>query len=197
MQVPADDTLVIQLILQGQQAAFATLVDKYQSYVFTLVMRYVNDRELAEELAQDVFVKAYRYLADFKGNSKFSTWLYTIVNSTCISHLRKKKDETISLEEERMISISDNSAAESPATRLEQKTQQQVIENAMKYLPETDEQLLSLFYQGEQSVDEIGIIMGLTAANVKVRLFRARQKLKEVLERRYSREIIGLVNKNV
>jgi RNA polymerase sigma-70 factor (ECF subfamily) len=196
MQEQQDDILIIQMILQGQQSAFATLVDKYQSYVFTLAMRYVNDRELAEELAQDIFVKAYRYLADFKGNSKFSTWLYTIVNTTCLSHLRKKKEDTILLEEERMISVSDNSFGEKPTDRLEQKTQQQLLEKAMKLLPETDAQLITLFYQGEQSIGEVGRIMGLTTSNVKVKLFRARQKLKEILETRYSRELIGMKSNN-
>src|ERR1700742_1713900 len=127
MQVPVDDMLVIQKILQGHPSAYSSLVDKYQSYVFTLAMRYVNDRELAEELAQDVFVKAYRYLADFKGNSKFSTWLYTIVHTTCLSQMRKKKDETVLLEEEKMVSISDNAYEQKPADRLEQKTQKQLL----------------------------------------------------------------------
>ena len=182
MHEQLDDIAVIQLILQGQQSAYATLVMRYEKYVFTIAMRFVNNRELAEELAQDVFVKAYRYLADFKGNSKFSTWLYTIVNSTCLSHLRKKKDETILLEEEKMIAVSDNSFGESPSDRMEQRNQKQMIENAMKYLPEQDAQILTLFYQAEQSVDEIGVIAGLTTSNVKVRLFRARQKLREILE---------------
>ena len=186
-----DETLVIQKILQGQQSAYAMLVDKYQSYVFTLAMRYVNDRELAEELAQDVFVKAYRYLADFKGNSKFSTWLYTIVHTTCLSYMRKKKDETVLLNEEKMISISDNNFAQKPIELLEQKAQKLMLENAMKHLPAADAQLLTLFYLGEQSVDEIGVILGLTATNVKVRLFRARQKLKEILEAKYFRELIS------
>ena len=190
MFTESDDTEVIQLVLRGQQAAYATLVNRYQQYVFTLAMRYVKDRELAEELAQDVFVKAYRCLADFKGNSKFSTWLYTIVNTTCLSHLRKKKDGTILLEEEKMVSISDNSNAEKPSERLEQKTQKQMLNNALKHLPESEAQALSLFYQGEQSIDEIGVIMGLTTSNVKVKLFRARQKLKEVLESKYSRELV-------
>ena len=184
-----DDTAVIQMVLQGQQAAYATLVTRYQQYVFTLTMRYVNNREQAEELAQDVFVKAYRCLADFKGNSKFSTWLYTIVNTTCLSHLRKRKDGTILLEEEKMITISDNSSAEKPSDRMEQRTQKQMLNNALKHLPESDAQMLTLFYQGEQSVEEIGMILGLSVSNVKVKLFRARQKLKDVLENRFSREL--------
>ena len=190
MHHETDDIAVIQTILQGQQTAYAALVDKYQPYVFTLVMRFVNNREVAEELSQDVFVKAYRYLADFKGNSKFSTWLYTIVNTTCLSHLRKKKDGTVLLEEEKMVAISDNSFGDRPSDRLEQRTQKQMLESAMKHLPEADAQLITLFYQGEQSIDEIGVIMGLTSTNVKVKLFRARQKLKEILESRYSRELV-------
>ena len=185
-----DDIAVIQLVLQGQQAAYATLVGRYQQYVFTIAMRYVNNRELAEELSQDAFVKAYKYLADFKGNSKFSTWLYTIVNTTCLTHLRKKKDETILLEEEKMVSLSDNAYEQKPTDKLEQKTQKQLLERAMKHLPDAETQILTLFYQAEQSIDEVGMIMGLTTSNVKVKLFRARQKLKEVLVTKYSRELV-------
>jgi RNA polymerase sigma-70 factor (ECF subfamily) len=191
MQVPVDDTLVIQKILRGQQSAYATLVDRYQSYVFTLVMRYVNDRELAEELAQDVFVKAYRCLADFKGNSKFSTWLYTIVHTTCLSHMRKKKGNTVLLNEETMISIFDNNFVQKPIEHLDQKYKKQLLEQAMKQLPPLDAQLLTLFYQGEQTIEEVGLILGLTVGNVKVRLFRARRKLKEVLETKYPRALIS------
>jgi len=191
MPEQSDDLLAIQMTLQGQQPAYATLVNKYQSYVFTLALRYVNDREVAEELAQDVFVKAYRHLADFKGNSKFSTWLYTIVHTTCLSHIRKKKDDAILLEEEKMITISDNRFSQNPSERMEQKTQKQMLKNALNHLSAADAQLLTLFYLAEQSVDEIGIILGLTATNVKVRLFRATQKLREILKSRYGRELIG------
>ena len=146
-------------------------------------MRYVNNRELAEELAQDVFVKAYRYLADFKGNSKFSTWLYTIVNTTCLSHLRKKRDGTVLMEEDKMVLLTDQQAhmSDRQPDRLEQKADKEMLAIAMRQLPEEDGRILTLFYLAEQSVDEIGIIMGLTASNVKVKLFRARQKLKAIL----------------
>lgn len=189
MHQQAEDTIIIQQVLQGQQTAYAILVEKYQQYVFTLAMRYVNNRETAEELAQDVFIKAYRFLADFKGNSKFSTWLYTIVNSTCLSHLRKKKDETILLEDEKMTAISDNYHSENPVNKMEKQAQKQVLDLAIKQLPEEDARILALFYQAEQSIEEIGIITGFTAGNVKIKLFRARQKLKEILETRYGNEL--------
>jgi RNA polymerase sigma-70 factor, ECF subfamily len=186
-----DDSAVIQLVLRGQQSAYAILVERYQDYVFTLIMRHVNNRELAEELAQDVFVKAYKYLSDFKGNSKFSTWLYTIVNTTCLSHHRKKKDNTVLLEEEKIVCLSDNSFEEDPSAGHERKAQKMIIETALTHIPVADAQMLTLFYLAEQSVEEIGAISGLTASNVKVRLFRARQKLKEILENKFSRELIG------
>lgn len=190
MHEQADDMAVIKSVLQGSQAAYATLVTRYQQYVFTLAMRYVNNRELAEELSQDVFIKAYRYLPDFRGNSKFSTWLYTIVNSTCLSHLRNKKQETVLLEHDKMVSLSDQSGAgEQPSRILEQKHQKQLIESALKQMQDTDAQMLTLFYQAEQSVDEIGLIVGLTSSNVKVRLFRARQKLKDILMTKMKGEV--------
>lgn len=177
-----DDITVIEQVLQGRQSAYAILVTRYQAYVFTLVMRYINNRELAEELSQDVFVKAYRCLADFKRKSKFSTWLYTIVHTTCLSHLRKKKDETVLLEHDRIVAVSDHyNANEQPGEWLEQKTQQQTMANAINQLPADDAQILMLFYQAEQSVEEIGVIMGITTSNVKVKLYRARQKLRDKL----------------
>ena len=190
MHQEQDDIAVIQQVLKGQPAAYAAIVSRYQAYVFTLVMRYVNNRELAEELSQDVFVKAYKYLADFKGNSKFSTWLYAIVRTTCLSHLRKKDDGILLVDQDDIVLLADKAgSAIIPSEALEQKMQRQLLGTAIKQLPADEAQILTLFYQAEQSTDEIGVIMGLTTNNVKVRLFRARQKLKELLERTYSNEI--------
>jgi RNA polymerase sigma factor (sigma-70 family) len=95
------DDVIVDRILKGEQPAFALLIEKYKNYVFTLVLRFTENREDAEEIAQDIFVKAYRSLADFRGDSKFSTWLFTITRTTCLSFLRKKKLDMISLDNER------------------------------------------------------------------------------------------------
>lgn len=191
MHAQEDDIAIIQMVLQGRQQAFATLVARYQAYVFTIVMRHVNNRELAEELAQDVFVKAYKALASFKGNSKFSTWLYTITHNTCLSHLRKKEDETVFPGDDKMnIWAETRSEARHPGTQLEQKAQQKLVNEAVQQLPESDGELITLFYKAEQSIEEISAITGLTTSNVKVKLLRARQKLKDILETRYSREVL-------
>lgn len=190
MHAQEDDIAIIQMVLQGQQQAFATLVARYQGYVFTIVMRHVNNRELAEELAQDVFLKAYKALASFKGNSKFSTWLYTITHHTCLSHLRKKEDETVFPGDDKMQVWADGPGHTHAGTLLEQKTQQQLLNEAVKQLPESDGELISLFYTAEQSVEEISAITGLTTSNVKVKLLRARQKLRDILQTKYSREVL-------
>lgn len=190
MHAQQDDIAIIQMVLQGRQQAFATLVARYQSYVFTIVLRHVSHRELAEELAQDVFVKAYNALPSFKGTSKFSTWLYTIAHNTCLSHLRKKESNTIFPGDEVIHAVTAQHAWVQPASRLEQHTQRQVLGEAISHLSETDSELITLFYTAEQSVEEISTITGLTESNVKVRLLRARQKLRDLLEKNYGKESI-------
>ena len=185
-----DEEAVIGEVLSGSQAAFTSLVVRYQRYVFTLAMRYVNNREIAEELAQDVFIKAYRYLGDFKGKSKFSTWLYTIVHSTCLSYLRTKKPYMVSEGEARLeFFAGQQSPSETPGYLLEQKTEQALLEQAMDKLEAEERQIISLYYQGGLTVEETGQVTGLSAGNVKIKLFRARKKLRELL-RPFEKEII-------
>jgi RNA polymerase sigma-70 factor (ECF subfamily) len=176
------ESTLIQRVLRGEPSAFATLVDQYQGYVFSVALKYVTNREIAEELAQDVFVKAYRNLADFKGSSKFSTWLYSITHNTCVSHLRKKKSPILLPGDEHLHAIADTTGcAQHAGMRMEAASQQKTLANAIGQLNATDAQIVTLFYLGEQSLDEIGLVLGLTPNNVKVRLFRARQKLRELL----------------
>src|SRR6266571_5557148 len=108
MSTGPSDSEIISLVLKGDHNAYALLVERYKSYVFTLTLRFIKAREDAEEVSQDIFIKAYRSLADFKGTAKFSTWLYTIVNTTCITFLRKKKLEVHSLDNEKVFEVADS-----------------------------------------------------------------------------------------
>ena len=103
MQPATPDNEIIQMVKNGNQQAYSQLVTRYQNYVFTIVLRYINSREDAEEVAQDVFIKAYKSLADFRGESKFSTWIYTITTTSCLTFLRKKKLEVHSLDNEKVM----------------------------------------------------------------------------------------------
>src|SRR6201985_177235 len=100
MQSKLSDIDLIEQTLAGNQSAYADLVKRHQRYVFTLALRFAKNREDAEEIAQDCFVKAYRALASFNGESKFSTWLYSIVYTTAMTHLRKKRVDTTSIDDE-------------------------------------------------------------------------------------------------
>jgi RNA polymerase sigma factor (sigma-70 family) len=183
------DKEIISRVLQGEQAMFAHLVERYRNYVFTLVLRFTDNREDAEEIAQDIFVKTYRSLADFRGTSKFSTWLYTIVRTSCITFLRKKKMHTVSLDNENASSEWEDRVSGFNANTIEQKSRLGMVNEAIRLLSPDDSQVITLFYKGEQSLEEIGKIMGLDPNTVKVKLHRARQRLKEKMERHFSQEV--------
>lgn len=188
MNPQIQDNDIIQQVLNGQRNAYAILVDRYKNYVFTLALRYVNNREIAEELSQDVFVKAFRSLIDFKGTSKFSTWLYAIVNTTCLSYLRKKRTNIDFFEEGDLIKLSEN-RSNNDQVSITVKQNHQLIYRALERLSAADAQLLQLFYLAEQRVEEIALITGISANTVKVKLHRARNRLKDIMEQHFKEEL--------
>jgi RNA polymerase sigma factor (sigma-70 family) len=192
MSTGLNDNEIISRVLSGDHQAYAGLVSRYQSYVFTLTLRMVKSREDAEEVAQDVFIKAYKYLADFRGASKFTTWLYTIVNNTCISFLRKKKLEIHSLDNEKVFEIADNQDSGMRANTIEQKSKIGMVNNAIQLLNPDDAQIITLFYKAEQSLEETARILGVEVNTAKVRLHRARTRLKEKMETYFVEEVRNL-----
>ncbi|MEI2737215.1 MAG: sigma-70 family RNA polymerase sigma factor [Chitinophagaceae bacterium] len=167
----------------------AELVTRYQNYVFTLSLRIVKNREDAEEVSQDAFIKAYKYLADFKGASKFTTWLYTIVNNTCISFLRKKRLDVHSLDTERVFEAADSLDSGMRANMIEQKSKLAMVNEAINLLNPDDAQIITLFYKAEQSLEETAQILGIETNTAKVRLHRARTRLKEKMETYFAEEV--------
>ena len=189
MHTKLSDIEIISQVLNGDHAAYAMLVDQYQGFVFTIVLRYVKNREDAEEVAQDVFVKAYRYLADFKGASKFSTWLYTITTTTCITFLRKNKLDVQSLDNENVFAAVENQDSGMNANQVEHKSKVNMVNNAIKLLSAEDAQIITLFYKGEQTLEEIAKIFGKEVNAVKVQLHRARGRLKQKMEMHFAEEV--------
>ena len=192
MSTGLNDNELISKVLSGDHQAYAGLVNRYQNYVFTLTLRMVKNREDAEEVAQDVFIKAFKYLADFRGASKFSTWLYTIVNNTCISFLRKKKLEIHSLDTEKVFEVADSMDSGFRANLVEQKSRQSMVHNAIGLMGPDDAEIITLFYKSEQSLEEIAQILGLEVNTAKVRLHRARTRLKEKMETHFAHEVKDL-----
>jgi RNA polymerase sigma-70 factor (ECF subfamily) len=192
MSTGPSDSEIISLVLKGDHNAYALLVERYKSYVFTLTLRFTKNREDAEEVSQDIFVKAYRSLADFKGTAKFSTWLYTIVNTTCITFLRKKRLDVRSLDDERTFELADTQDSGFRANQVEQKSRQNMVNQAIAMLGPDDAEIITLFYKNEQSLEEISQILGVEVNAAKVRLHRARARLKDKMEKHFAEEIKDL-----
>jgi RNA polymerase sigma-70 factor (ECF subfamily) len=192
MSTGPSDSEIISLVLKGEHNAYALLVERYKSYVFTLTLRFTKNREDAEEVSQDIFVKAYRSLADFKGTAKFSTWLYTIVNTTCITFLRKKRLDIRSLDDERTFEVADSQDSGFRANLVEQKSRQNMVNQAIAMLNPDDAEIITLFYKSEQSLEEISQILGVEVNTAKVRLHRARTRLKDKMEKYFTEEIKDL-----
>lgn len=193
MHTDLSDMDLISQVLQGHSQAYASLVQRYQNFIFTIVLRYVKSREDAEEVAQDVFVKAYRALADFKGTSKFSTWLYTIATTTSITFLRKKKLDVQSLDNEHVFETADHIDSGLSANRIEQKSKAAMLHQAIQLLNADDAQVITLFYKGEQTLEEIAKICGKEPNAVKVQLHRARTRLKEKLQTHFKSEVADIL----
>ncbi|RYD93843.1 MAG: sigma-70 family RNA polymerase sigma factor [Sphingobacteriales bacterium] len=192
MAAETADTELIDRVLRGDQQAYALLVTRYQSFVFTLALRYVKNREDAEEVAQDAFVKAYRALPDFRGQSKFSTWLYTIATTSALTRLRKKELDTRSLDDDTVFARANTLDGGLSANTIEAKSRTELVTRALRLLGPDDAHVLTLFYKGEQSLEEIAAILGIEANAAKVRLHRARTRLKDKMNSHFAAEVRDL-----
>jgi RNA polymerase sigma factor (sigma-70 family) len=193
MQSKLSDIELIEQTLAGNQSAYADLVKRHQRFVFTLAMRFTKTREDAEEVAQDSFIKAYRSLQAFAGQSKFSTWLYSIVYTTAMTFLRKKRLDTSSIDDENNFIQIENKGGAFDNNLAENKSRSFYLNQAIEQLSADDAMIITLFYKGEQSLEEIALTLGIEPNNVKVKLFRARQRLKEKLERNLKQEVNELI----
>jgi len=182
------DQSYIEKVKNGDSNAFAFLINRYKSMTYTLAIRIVKSHEDAEEVAMDSFLKAFQKIDSFKGESKFSTWLYTIVYREAITKVRKKRIETAEVDD----FVKDNYSEDQDFPQLEamkEEEQKKYVRQAVDRLPEKDALIITLFYLNENSIEEIQQITDLTESNVKVKLFRARKKLKT--------ELAGLLNEEL
>lgn len=180
---------IISLIKAGDANAYAQLVDAHKDMVYSLCLKMTNSNENAEEIAQDSFVKAYQGLHKFKGNAKFSTWLYQITYYTCINFLRKNKLVTTDVPSENFEDVSAEIL-----DQIQQTERLNYISNAMAYLSPQERALITFFYLEERKIKEISIITKMSTANVKVKLHRTRKKLYGRLKLLLKNELNSLVD---
>lgn len=168
---------ILNNVLNGEKHAFRVLVDEYQDLVFTLCCKIVKDREVAEEAAQDTFVKVYRKLHQFDQRSSLKTWIYRIAYRTAIDYYRKTKREYTN--EDALAHVAGTEA--SALDRLENQDQKAALQEAITSLKPADAAVLNLYYFEELNLDDVAKIMNFTVSNAKVRLHRARKRLGALL----------------
>jgi len=174
------DIHYIEEIQNGKPNAFSHLVDRHKHNVFNLALRICGNREVAEEVAQDSFMKAFRSLNGFRRNSSFATWIYRIVYNTSVSYLRSRRQEFVSFED-LPHGVPDGMELDPSEAETEPRHREILVNYALQKLSEEDRALITLYYYEELSTDEISEITGSGKSNVKVRLFRARKKMSEMI----------------
>lgn len=170
------DNITVRKVLDGDAEAYREIIGRHGVQVFALVSGIVRNRQDAEEVTSDIFLKAFQQLKKFRGDSKFSTWLYRIAYNTAISHTRRRKPTGEDIDEKRMESVTDDQEeAVLAQARIEE------LEKGMDRLPQTERLLLDLFYMQDMSIDDISAITGDAPGNVKVKLHRTRKKLAAII----------------
>lgn len=171
-----NDIYYIEKILSGDTSCYSYLIDKYNKRVFNFIFKIIHNREDAEEICQDVFIKAFRSLASFKMDSSFSTWVYRIAYNTTISATRKKKNEYFVIDEKQLINVTEEDVALF-SERNSNEEQLVCLEAALLKLPPEERSLITLFYTNEKSIKDVALITDISIANVKTRLHRIRKKI--------------------
>lgn len=175
------DEYYIEQTLNGNVNAYAFLVEKYKHMVYTLTIRIVKNREEAEEVSQDTFVKAFTNLEKFKGDSKFSTWIYKIAYYASLDVIKKNK-RFVNSENIDDINEGELGNVQDALEYLHEKERKKVINDALLELNEDERIILTLYYFEELPVKEISKVVNLSVDNIKTKLFRSRKKLATVLK---------------
>ena len=187
-----DDAKLIQRVLDGDDTAFSVLVRKYQRSVHALAWRKIGDFHIAEDITQDTFLKAYQRLSTLKKPQRFASWLYVIAANHCSTWLRKKRLRTQSLEDTSSAQLEKATYSGYVIVENERTTaeaQHEVVKKLLAKLQESERTVITLYYLGEMTYEEISEFLGVSVAAIKNRLYRARNRLKE--EEPMIREALG------
>tara|TARA_R110000868_G_scaffold98706_2_gene271735 strand:+ start:21377 stop:21961 length:585 start_codon:yes stop_codon:yes gene_type:complete len=183
------DQYYIAKTIKGNAQAFSVLIDRYKHMVFTLALKMLRNREDAEEVAQDTFIKAFHSLATFKGDSKFSTWIYKIAYNGSLDYLKKENRRLITstIESDHDIHLSELTNV---LDQFEVQDRKNIIAQSLDELSSEEAILVTLHYFDELSLNEISEVINVSANTLKVRLFRTRKRLAEILEKKLTPETI-------
>ncbi len=184
------DIAIIERILAGDKSGYKALAERHKAYALTIAYKIVGNREDAEEIAQDAFIQAFQALSNFNKEAKFTTWFYRIVFNAALMFKRKHQlltdDISVSPVAQAIPADTENS--------LKRAEQQKYIQQALGRLSPDDVTMITLFYLKEQSLEEIGQVVGISAETAKVKLCRARKRLAEEMKTMLGKELHTLLN---
>jgi len=184
-----EDTALVNAYLDGETRSFDVLVERYQTRLLNFVYRIVGDRERAEDLVQEVFVRVYRHLARFDRSKKFSTWIYTIASNLAKNELRNRSRNPLVLftsmtkgweDEERPLEFEDPSSR--PDDLFRKRHVREMVESSVAQLPTHHREVFMLREIEGRSYEEIAEITHCNLGTVKSRLNRARNSFAEIIE---------------
>lgn len=186
--MPLSDNEIIHEIRRGAEGHFAQLVDRYKDRGMTLAIRMLRNKEDAEEVVQDAFIRVFKSLNKFEGAAKFSTWFYRILYNVCLTKLSRRKDEfqRLNFDDGHEYQFGDLPEP-SPHAVLESKDLFFFVKKALEEMPERYNSIISLFYFQELSYEEICEVTQLPLGTVKAHLFRARA----LLQKRLAEELLS------
>ena len=176
---PPDDAALVRYSLGGDERSFAELIRRHKSRVFGTCSRFARDSHELDDLCQEVFLRAYRKLSGFRGEAPFEHWLATLTVSVCYDYLRKERRHRENLAFN--VETEDRSDMAEEAARSARRAKE-LLDWAMRQLEAEDQLVITLLELEERSIREIADVTGWGESKVKVRAFRARAKLKEIIE---------------
>ena len=178
---PSADVSDLELVVRakkGDADAFSILVKRHQNLVFNLAYRFMRDSALAEDMAQEAFLKAYRLLNGFRGDCNFSTWMYRVTVSVCLTEInrRKKRQE---------VELQPIDGRREPQSRIESSDVFELIRGCVKLLPARYASIITLYYLKEIPYDEIAQVMQIPMGTLKTWMYRARNQLRSIVEKEF------------
>ena len=187
----SDAALAVK-VQKGDRDAFGVLVERFQTRIYSFGYQFFRDRDIATEMAQETFLRAYRYIKKYDPKRKFSTWIYSIAKNICIDEKRKMdRSRTVPIEDVSPSSFQSSHQGQhlkDPSQISLQLEDRMLLESAIAQLPDKYRAAIILCYFQELPYQEIGDILGLSLNLVKVRIFRAKKQLLEILKEKQGDE---------
>ena len=183
------DGELVKQVLAGDDAAYAVLVERYRARVFSTATRFARNGSELDDLAQDIFIRIWKGLKTYRADAPFEHWLMTVSVRTCYDFLRKhrkRREREVLVDEMPSVSMSGDGMFSGDSSDEKQRRQREaweVVQGLMEKLNEKEQLVITLMELEEKSVKEVASLTGWSESNVKVRAFRARNKMREIFEK--------------